>query len=752
MKAIILIIACSLSVSLFGQAGKLKKADNYYNRLSYAYAANLYEDLIGSEVDSPDLKRKLAYSYLKMEDFQKSADNYAKMIESSEVKPEDYYNYSYALKQIGNYSESDKWMNKYSSALSADLRSQLFVENKNYKATIEKTAPFFAITNLDINTAVADFGGYYNASNAMMYFVTARKKRVFVKNEWSWNANRFLDLYKADVNQSNELSGVKRISKVNTKFHEGPLAFSPDGKKVYFTRNNISKGKKRRDGNKIQNLKMYIAEIDQKGKFVNEKEFVYNSKDYSIGHPTITADGKTMYLVSDKPGGFGGADIYKVAINADGTFGEMINLGKEINTEGQEMFPFIDAEGHLFYSSDGKPGLGGLDVYVALFDGESVSKVHNLGLPVNSQNDDFAFNLSKDLKTGFLSSNREGGKGGDDIYAVQLVRPLVFGVTIKGTAKDKKGEIVPFAKIDLKDNQGNIIQTVTADENGAYAFEAEYDKDYALNGAKTDYFDGTNKANTRTTESVVIADVVLEKDPGLSLYALVTDKKTGLPLEGVEIILTDNMSDKSKKIITPESGDFREALFGKKLNDRGSYNLILKKEGYFTKTVTYNTVFDRPGQYDVHGVLDLALDPEVKDLRELVQINPINFDLNKYNIRPDAAKELDKIVEVMNKYPNMVVELGSHTDCRATKQYNMKLSDNRAKASAAYIKARITNPERIYGKGYGESRLLNDCECEGNVKSDCSEEEHAANRRTEFKVISTGDDKLKVVNTSTDSF
>ncbi|MEZ4891386.1 MAG: OmpA family protein, partial [Crocinitomicaceae bacterium] len=211
-------------------------------------------------------------------------------------------------------------------------------------------------------------------------------------------------------------------------------------------------------------------------------------------------------------------------------------------------------------------------------------------------------------------------------------------------------------------------------------------------------------------------------------------------------------SDKSKKIITPESGDFREALFGKKLNDRGSYNLILKKEGYFTKTVTYNTVFDRPGQYDVHGVLDLALDPEVKDLRELVQINPINFDLNKYNIRPDAAKELDKIVEVMNKYPNMVVELGSHTDCRATKQYNMKLSDNRAKASAAYIKARITNPERIYGKGYGESRLLNDCECEGNVKSDCSEEEHAANRRTEFKVISTGDDKLKVVNTSTDSF
>ncbi len=180
------------------------------------------------------------------------------------------------------------------------------------------------------------------------------------------------------------------------------------------------------------------------------------------------------------------------------------------------------------------------------------------------------------------------------------------------------------------------------------------------------------------------------------------------------------------------------------------FNLVLQKEGYFTKTITYNQLFDREGQYDVHGVLDMTLEPEVKDLRELVQINPINLD--KFNIRPDAAKELDKVVEVMNRYPNMVVELGSHTDCRASKAYNEKLSSNRAKASAEYIKKRITNPERIYGKGYGESRLLNDCACEGNVKSDCSEEEHEKNRRTEFKVISTGDNKVKVVNTSSDSF
>lgn len=751
MKIVLLAISCSISMALFAQSGKLKKADSYFNRLSYAYAAELYEDLIGSEVDSPALKSKLALSYLKMDNYTKAVDYYSQMIESPEARLEDYYNYASALKQAGNYMESDKWMNKYSQAATADIRSQLFLTNTGYKSNIEKTQPFFSLENLSLNTAAADFGGYYNPSQDKMYFITARKKRAFVKNEWAWDAKRFLDVYQVTVSQQ-QLGDPKRVSKVNTKFHEGPLAFAPDGKTVYFTRNNIASGSKRRDGQKTQNLKLYSATVDEHGKWVNEQEFPYNSKDFSVGHPTISKDGKTIYFVSDKPGGHGGADIYKAAILLDGTFGEMINLGKEINTEGQEMFPFIDGEGRLFFSTDGHPGLGGLDVFVALPEGEQFGKIHNLGLPVNGQFDDFAFNLSNDLKTGFLSSNRDGGKGGDDIYAVQLIRPFVFGITIKGTAKDKKGEIIPFAKIDLKDDKGTVIESVTADENGAYSFEAEYEKNYGLTGTKTDYFDGKNLANTFTNEQVVIADVILEKDPGLSLYALITDKKTGLPLEGVQVYLVDNMTDKSKRIVTPVSGDFREALFGKKLNERGSYNLVLQKEGYFSKTVTYNTLFDKPGQYDIHALLDLGLDPEVKDLSEMVQINPINFDLNKYAIRPDAAKELDKIVDVMNKYPNMVVELGSHTDCRASKAYNMSLSDKRAKASAEYIKKKITNPERIYGKGYGESRLLNDCACEGTVKSDCPEEEHEKNRRTEFKVISTGDDKLKVSNTSTDSF
>lgn len=748
MKLVITTLFIALSLGIFAQGGKLKKANNYYDRLSYAYAAELYNDLLGSEVDSPEMKGKLAFCYYKMDEYKSSADMYAKMIESSAATADDYLNYSIVLKYMGNYVESDKWMSKYASKDVADSRAKLYQENKSYKAKIDALQPFFSIKPVDFNTEAADFGGYYSLDGKELYFITARKKRAFIKREWSWNLNRFLDIYKTSLDSNNVSGKVKRVKKVNTKFHEGPLVFSPDGKLVYYTRNNVSKARKRRDAHRIQNLKLYIADINEKGKWVNEREFPYNSKEYSIGHPTISKDGKTMYLSSDKPGGLGGADIYKVALLEGGKFGEMINMGPEINTSGREMFPFIDQEGRLFFSTDGHPGLGGLDVFVAILKDDKVTKIANLGKPINTQFDDFGLTLSKDSKYGYVSSNRDGGSGGDDIYSMNALRPIIFSIRIQGVAKDKKGELVPYAKIDLKDDQGQVVQTVTADENGAYVFEAEYEKNYGLTGSKEKYFDGNNKANTFTDESVVYADVVLEKDPGISLYVLVKDAKTGLPLEGVKVNMVDNFTNSAKNIETPVTGDYRQVLNGKKLNDRGSYNFVVQKEGYLAKTVTFNQLFDREGQYDVV----VELDPEVKDLRELVQINPINFDLNKYNIRPDAAKELDKIVEVMNKYPNMVVELGSHTDCRATKAYNMKLSDNRAKSSADYIKKRITNPERIYGKGYGESRLLNGCECEGPVKSDCSEEEHEKNRRTEFKVISTGNDKLKVVNTSTDSF
>lgn len=756
MKKTLLIVFTFCTTLTFGQHVRLAEADDLYTLVSYASAADIYTDLIGSEVDSPTMRAKLADCYYQMGETEKAESYYQEMIQSPEATSADVYKYAQSLKENGKYALSDQWMDKFAAMEAADSRAIQFMENKTYLDQIINQEAFFNVTHLTVNTKDAEFGGYPLGKDQIC-FISDRREKFAFKRIHTWNDRNYLDFFVGDKSESNDLTNVEmRARKDNSKFHEGPLCLTPDGKMVYFTRNNIAKGDLRRDNSGIQNLKLYTATVEADGKWSNVKETLLNSRDYSVGHPTISADGKTLFFASDRPGGFGGADIYKCSIAADGTLGEPENLGKEVNTEGQDMFPWVSKDGILFYSSDGNIGLGGLDVFAMIpnKDGDFTKKI-NLGEPINTPKDDFALVMLDD-KNGYLSSNRTSGSGNDDIYSVLLVKELKVSLVLNGVITDVRSkEILPGAAVDLVNAAGEVIASTTADDKGAYSFGLEPEFDYTVKAAKEDYFGNQGKVSTKNLPEgtqEIEKDVALEKDPGLSLYALVTDAKTKQPLDSVIMTVTDNLTGQKVQIFTTESGDYLRPLSDKKLDDRGSYNFSLSREGYIPKVVTYNALFDHPGQYDVHANLDLTLDPMVKDLRELIQINPINFDLNKDFIRPDAKIELDKIVEVMNKYPGMVVELGSHTDCRASIAYNEKLSDRRAKSSAAYIKTKITNPERIYGKGYGESRLLNGCECEGTVKSDCSEEEHEKNRRTEFKVISVGDPNVGVQNNSTNSF
>ncbi|MFK7784070.1 MAG: carboxypeptidase regulatory-like domain-containing protein [Crocinitomicaceae bacterium] len=757
MKKTLLLIFTFCATFSFGQSVRLAEADDFYGLIAYASAAEIYTELIDSEVDSPAMRAKLADCYYQMGETEKAETYYQEMIQSVEATPKDVYQYAQSLKENGKYSESDQWMDKFASLEASDLRAVQYKENKGYLDQIINQEAFFNVNHLSMNTKSVEFGGYPLGGNKIC-FISDRRERFAIKRIHTWNDRSYLDFFvgtKSDQNDLTEISMTAR--KDNSRYHEGPLCLTADGKTIYFTRNNISKGDQRRDGEGIQNLKLYVADIDQEnGSWMNVRETTLNSRDYSVGHPTVSADGKTLFFASDRPGGFGGADIYKCSIAQDGTLGEPENLGSDLNTEGQDMFPWVTKDGILFYSSDGNLGLGGLDVFAMIPNkaGDFTKKI-NLGEPINSSKDDFAL-IMLDEKNGYLSSNRTSGSGNDDIYSVLLLRELKVNLTLNGVITDvRSGEILPGAEVELLNEEGEVVGTAIADENGAYTFGLEPEFDYTVGATNEDYFPNLASVSTKNlpkgTEEIE-KDVALEKDPGLSLYALVTDAKTSTPLDSVIMTITDNMTGEKIQIMTDGKGDYLRPLTDKKLDDRGSYNFSLSREGYIPKVVTYNTLFDKEGQYDVHADLDLTLDPMVTDLAQLIEINPINFDLNKSIIRPDAKIELDKIVEVMNKYPLMEVELGSHTDCRASRAYNEKLSDRRAKASAAYIKTKITNPERIYGKGYGEALLLNGCECEGSVKSDCSEEEHEKNRRTEFKVISVGDPNVGVQNNSTNSF
>lgn len=628
---------------------KLKKANDYFNKFSFSKAIEMYEE---SDDRSLETLRNLAISYSKVEDFQKAEELFSEIVTIDSSTVEDYFLFASILEINQKYNEAKDWMELFYLRVPNDKRALSFYHNDDYSIFLEDKGQF-SIEHLPFNTEHQEFSAVYFHESVL--FASTRRKVQSIQREWNWNELPYLSLYqvsKKEDNPETQWGSVFHFSrKLNKKYHDGPVAFNSEETKMYLTRNNYDE--KSSDG--AIKLKLFSADLNEDGSWSELQAFPYNSPEYSIGHASITKDGKWMYFASDMPGGFGAVDIYKVEIKEEGSYGVPINLGEEVNTEANEMFPFIHQSGILFFASDGLSGLGGLDVFYGHIGANGFKcGVKNIGFPINTNKDDFAFVLDSIGLTGFFSSNREGGKGDDDIYAFDLDFPFECQKILKGTTLTQFGDTITNALVSLFAEDGELIESVQSDSIGGYLFMVEADKNYSLTGQKPTYFDGKNKADTYTDEEIIIVNLVLKKD--------------------------------------------------------------------------------------------------IVVLAEIVQINPIFFDFDKFYIRPDAAIELDKIVEVMNEYDSLVVELGSHTDCRGTMAYNEWLSDKRAKASAQYIKERITNSERIYGKGYGEYKLLNGCECEGDIKVDCSEEAHQLNRRTEFRVIKTGSDKVRVESNSPDSF
>jgi len=720
----LLLILCVLSSALMAQEGKAKK---HYDGYSYTRAIEKYEAI---EVKTEDVHRKLATSYNKIGNTKKAEYYYMHLLTMKEAQPEDMYNYAAVLRSNGKYHESEVWMEKYNKLVPHDSRGEQHINQSGTYNQLKKDEGKYSIKHLSINSEQEDFGAAYYINKIV--FSSSREGITAVTRRWNWNQLPFLDLYEASLNDDGELSNLTVFDdKVNAKFHDGPAVFSVDGKYMLLSRNNNEKSD---DG--TVNLKLSFSTFENE-QWTEPEPFPFNSNNYSVGHPALSNDGSVMYFASDMPGGHGGVDIYKVMRDESDNWGKPVNMGKKINTEGDEMFPFIHDEGYLFFASNGHVGLGGLDVFMAQVKGKSISEVNNLGYPINDKQDDFAFIINPDLTSGFFSSNREGGMGDDDLYSFKVLKPFSNKKIIKGEVKDQGGKVLPNAVISLYDNTGKIIDSVKADNKGQYSFTATADNDYNLKGTKVKYFPNEKAASTKTDEEEVIVNLELEIDPGISLFCLVTDKETKKALSGVQVTLTNNMEGASKMYETGQTGSFTKPLNGSKLKDRISFNLKLEMEGYMSKTLTYNKLLDKEGQYDVHTELDLSMDKiDVgMDLATIIDIQPIYFDLGKYAIRPDAALELDKIIAVMNDNPKMEVELGSHTDCRGSAASNEKLSDKRANSSAAYIKGKITSPDRISGKGYGETLIINKCECEGATKVNCSEAEHQENRRTEFKIL-----------------
>jgi outer membrane protein OmpA-like peptidoglycan-associated protein len=522
----------------------------------------------------------------------------------------------------------------------------------------------YAINLLTVNSKNSDFGTAFYGEDKLV-FASPKKGITLVNDVWVDNNQRFLELYVGDILPNGDLDNVSLMKgEVNTRYHEADVVFTRDLKTVYFTRNNFYNKKLARSEKEMANLAMFKASINDKGEWVNIIPMPFNNVEYSVGHPALSPDEKTLYFISDMPGGYGQTDIFKVAINQSG-FGNPVNLGWKINSPSKEFSPFVDGE-VLYFSSDKDGGMGGFDVYATRLVDFTPDPIL-LNAPINSKADDVTFIINSKTRKGYVSSNRSGGEGDDDLYSFIEEEPVIFKCRqlITGEVRDQNTtEIIRGAVVAIKDVDGNVVEEVVVDEEGVFELPAYCDTSYKLEGSKEGY---TTQSKSLTTS--------MEADKKLKLLILLG---TGEILEQVEPVAA----------IAED-----------------------KPEG-MPEELPEEIVKVRPSTY-------------------VVNIEPIYFELNSSYLNKEAMKELDKVVDLMKKYPEMIIESGSHTDSRGIIGYNTWLSTRRAASTVNYILEKGIDPSRITGKGYGESQLINGC-ADG---VDCTEAQHAMNRRTEFVII-----------------
>ncbi|WP_309597326.1 flagellar motor protein MotB [Flavobacterium davisii] len=454
MKKIILFTVLGLSLhGGYAQAKKIIRAGNHYNGLAYVDAIDTYLKVAQKGYKSKELFQRLGDSYYYNAKFVDANKWYTELFTLGEtVDPEYYYRYSQTLKSLEDYKKSDAYMNQFYQLTSKDTRANIFNNQKDYKNTIAKNSGRFEIKPVSINGSSSDYGTAFYGDKVL--FASTRDTIGVFKTKAKWTGKSFTNLYVADKNEiGDDLLKATRFSKaINSKYHEDSPVFTKDLKTVYFTRNNFNEGKVGRDDKKIINLKIYRASLNSKGEWVNVVELPFNSDQYSVAHPALSPDEKTLYFASNMPGTYGESDLFKVAILGENSYGTPVNLGNTINTESRETFPFITDKGVLYYATDGQQGLGGLDIYATQLDDKGmVSNLINIGSPVNGPMDDFAFIIDEKGK-GFFSSNRVGGKGLDDIYSFIEKSPLNLEIQheLSGVVTNSEtSEVIPRSNCNI---------------------------------------------------------------------------------------------------------------------------------------------------------------------------------------------------------------------------------------------------------------------------------------------------------------
>ena len=703
-KLLTILIVFSIQL-IQAQEQDLARAKKYFDRTFYAEAIPLYEAIIVDNT-TQEVVKNLADCYYYTNDL-KNAQKYYRFLTKNyykDLQEEYYFRFSQTLKAVNKYDEANTVLKEY-YLKSANTEGLLQLE-KSIKEleNVSAIGKRFDIKNLGLNSANSEFGAVRVGDN--LIYATVKKKPGLFDKVYKWNNETYLNLVSVKLKNINSPDSiVNYLDKgLNSRAHESNAIFTRDGKTMYFTRNNSKDGRKKKNKDKISNLQIFKAELVN-GKWTNVTSLPFNNENYSTEHPALSYDEKTLYFASDMPGTAGSLDIFSVSISGN-NYGTPKNLGSKINTDKKEQFPFVSKDNKLYFSSNGMPGYGSLDVFVSEINGNDYSRALNVGLPVNSGADDFAFSIDSDTQEGYFSSNRAGGKGSDDIYQIKETKALIIEDCMQllaGIITDVDTKLpLENALVVLQDADKNELQKVATGSDGAFSFTVECEKAFVVRASKENYTDNSRNFRLGKTRK-------LKNDASMTLKSLEIIKQ--------EEQLIVEQQKKEEEMAQQKKKEEEIALKEEEVKEKAKEKAIaeVKKKEKLDKIIAQ--------EKDV-----------VKDSKDRVVIktDPIYFDYDLWYIRKDSKPTLKRVVELMNKYPDMILEIGSHTDTRGNDRYNANLSERRAESTKEFLIDLGIAENRIVARGFGESQPVIECKTD----SSCTEEQHELNRRSEFVVKS----------------
>lgn len=680
--------------------------------MAWRNALELYKRMVEKDDASLHARQRIAECYVKLNDPVAAEQWYAPLVEEKDIPPAVKFEYAEVLCGTGRYFEAEKWYENYSKEVPEDpLPKQKIEFIKRQKHYVHDSLSY-RVVSASINSVHSDFGPAYYKKG--LVFVSSRDQDLFIKRESLASLTEdeaMLNLFHATKQSENTFGPVKFFggNKISV-YHDGPIAFYNNFTKAAFTRNShlhVKIGEKSR-----MNLHLFFADVSPSGSLSNIKPFVYNFENYSSAHASFSRDGNLMFFSSDMPQGMGGSDIY-YCVNKNGEWGEPINAGPNVNTPGEELYPFIFNDSTLYFSSTGHGGFGGLDNFVSFKRNGKFRRAYNLGYSLNTAYDDFSMVTDSTGRVGYMASNRSDGKGLDDIYFFVSSRFFAIGQTRE---LGNLSNIITGASIMVRDAKGNLVDSTRSDEDGYFNLDLPLDHDFSISAAKEGY-DMLQDVGYSTRGRYLGVDSLFFPLWKHTLYVKgkVYSNETNSLLPGATVLLENQTENKMDSVVVGDDGQYSFLVFPNK-----KYHIHVRKSGYI------------PDGFDV-STKDLYKGELLNDVvleQVYIEKDTIHFGYNKFDVTAESAKLMERILRTLKKYPGTTLMIRAHADSRGAASYNEFLSNERAQALTKYFVEKGIDKKRINAKGFGETLLLNRCRDGVN----CTEQEHAVNRRAEVKV------------------